>query len=76
METYLIEFNTFEKPKILKILEALDIKFSKINQKKEAIEDTSYTFEDYKMMLEDSIQSENSIVFENNDAAFQYLMKR
>jgi hypothetical protein len=31
METYLIEFNTFEKPKILKILEALDIKFSKIN---------------------------------------------
>jgi hypothetical protein len=54
----------------------LDIKFSKINQKKEAIEDTSYTFEDYKMMLEDSIQSENSIVFENNDAAFQYLMKK
>jgi hypothetical protein len=76
METYLIEFNTFEKLKILKILEALDIKFSKINQKKEVIEDTSYTFEDYKMMLEDSIQSENSIVFENNDAAFQYLMKK
>ena len=37
METYVIEFNTFEKIKVLKILEALDVKFKKITLCQKAI---------------------------------------
>jgi hypothetical protein len=76
METYVIEFNTFEKIKVLKILEALDVKFKKISLEKENNDCTSYSLEDYTKMLEDAIQSESSIVFENSEDAFQYLMKQ
>jgi hypothetical protein len=76
METYVIEFNTFEKLKVLKILEALEVKFTKIPLEKEKNDCTSYSLEDYTKMLEDAIQSESSIVLENSEDAFQYLMKK